>query len=352
LGVQAKDSPAVLRRWRAFGVLCRIGSSRALEVLTAVQAVATARDRPFVDAAILTVAERTLGPLVDAAGEQARQGRFAAAVKLCGQALALADKTDHYSKGRLQAIGRYLRARDKGGKIPPELAAELTGGAAGGAGAAAEPRIGWELARGENLLGNAGFEVNRVQGIWPTGPGVWGGDMATIVPAEQGVKPRRGKNMLRFHHGNFRSSGSANGAQVCQVVDLSKVKEAVRAGRVRAFASVFYNRVAGNAQTDTSFSVSLIAYAGSPRQHFSLSQRRASVGRVHTGLDSDANPATWEKLAAGLRLPKNTDFLVIQIQAAENIFNNLKGVEFDGHYADSAFVTLVADPPAPVGGRE
>ena len=50
--------------------------------------------------------------------------------------------------------------------------------------------------------------------------------------------------------------------------------------------------------------------------------------------------------AAGIRLPKNTDFLVIQLLAAENVFNDLNGVEFDGHYADSTFVTLVRDPPA------
>lgn len=352
LDVQAKDSPAVLRRWRAFGVLGQIGSQRALAVLKTVQAGATATDRPFIDAAILNLAERALEPLVDAAGEQARQRRFAAAVKLCGKALAIADKADHYSKGRIQAILRTLRVREKDPKAPPKLPAELDGGAAGGNGPAVELRIGWELARGENLLGNAGFEVKRVQGIWPTGPGVWGGDMAEAVAAEQGIKPRRGKNMLQFHHGNFRSSGSAGGAQVCQVIDLSKVKQAVRAGKVRAFASAFFNRVAGNAQTDTAFSVSLIAYAGSPRQHFALSQRKAAIGRVHNGLDSDANLATWEKVAASMRLPKNTDFLVIQIQAAENVFNNLKGVEFDGHYADTTFVTLVTDPPAPAGGRE
>jgi len=352
LDVQAKDSPAVLRRLRAFVVLRRIASMRALDVLKTARAEAMENDRPLIDAAILNLAERALPPLVEAAGEQARQRRFGAAAKLCAKALAIAEKADHYSRDRIQAILRYLRARQKGGQAPAKLPAELKAGAAGGNPQAAEARIGWEMARGENLLGNCGFEVKQVLGIWPTAPGVWGGDMAGAAGAQQGIKPRDGKSMLWFHHCNFRSSGSASGAQVCQVIDLTKVREAVRAGRVRAFASAFFNRVAGNARTDTAFGMSLIAYSGSPRQHFALSQRNASIGRQIARLDSDANPATWEKLAAGIRLPKNTDFLVLQLLAAENVFNDLNGVEFDGHYADSAFLTLVTDPPATAPARE
>jgi hypothetical protein len=114
---------------------------------------------------------------------------------------------------------------------------------------------------------------------------------------------------------------------------------------------VYYNRVAGNARTDTLNGVSLLAYSGPQAQHFRLSQRNASIARGGAGIHTDADPATWEKLAVGLRLPKNTDFLVIQIQAAEDVYNNLKGVEFDGHYAESTFVTLVADEadPPPAG---
>jgi hypothetical protein len=112
---------------------------------------------------------------------------------------------------------------------------------------------------------------------------------------------------------------------------------------------VFYNRIAGDAKTDTLLGMSLIAYRGQQRQHFSLSQAKGAIARNGAVIHTDANPATWQKLATSMALPKNTTFLVIQIQAVENIFNDRAGVEYHGHYADDAFVTLVEGPPREAG---
>jgi len=346
--VRAKSDPAKLRRARAINILARIASTRALQTLVALRSDAVGSERQGLSLPLLNLAARALPPLLDGAGAKAKEGDFAAAARLCEKALAISDKTDHYAGPRIRAILDCIRARRKGQAAPEKLVTMLDPAAAGRRGPPISSRIGWDLARGENLLDNCGFEVRRVQGSWPTRCGVWGGDMATIVSAEQGIKPREGKQMLRFHHCNFRSSGSAAGSQVCQVVDISKYKDAIRAGKVRAFALAHYNRVAGNARTDTLNGVGLLAYSGPQAQHFQLSQRKATIARSSAGIHTDADPATWEKLTVGLRLPKNTDFLVIQLLAAEDVYNNLKGVEFDGHYAESAFVTLVtdeADPP-------
>jgi cellobiose-specific phosphotransferase system component IIA len=335
LAVQSADSPAVLRRRWALVVLSGIASTRALQALKAMQAGPTGDSQPALSSALLNIAERRLPPLLDAAGAKAKESDRAAAAKLCAEALAIAKETQHYSAGRIDAILARLRAN-----------------AGGGEAGAPERSISWAWVRGENLVDNCDFEVQRVLGIWPIAAGVWGGDMSEVLAAHQGVRPRSGKSMLRFHHANFRSSSAGAGAQLFQIVDISKFRDAIAAGRARAFASVFYNRIAGDAKTDTAFSMSLIAYSGQPRQHFALALANSARARSYAAIHTDANPATWQKLATSMALPKKTTFLVIQLAAEENMFNDLKGVEFHGHYADDAFVTLVEDPPREAGSGE
>ncbi len=336
------SDPASVQRRRAMGVLVRVGSPKAVEALAALRDAAVDAEKHWANVAMLNVAERLLPSLLDAAGDEARKGNHAAAAATCRKALALAEKADHYAAGRIRAVMAYLRAAEKGEKPPADVAAKLANPAAGKK-QPIDARLGWALVRGPNVLGNAGFEIKQVQGIWPIQTGVWGGDMGTIVPAEQGIRPRDGKQMLRFHHCNFRSSSSANGSQICQVVDLSTCRKAVRAGTVRLVASARYNRVAGTARTDTLMAISLYAYSGSPARHFALSQARAQIGQAGVSVHTDANAATWQKVAVSLRVPKNADFVAVQLMASEDIHNDTQGVEFDGHYADAAFVTLVTD---------
>jgi len=332
VAARATGSPEALRRRWAVRLLGQIASPKALETILSVRAGAIGRETWALPGALMSLAERALPPLIDGAGRSAGANDTAAAVKACTEALAIAEKTGHYSQGRIRAILAGLRA---GGK--PK------------AGDTAPAPITWASVRGENLLGNDGFEAGQWQGSWPTKGGIRGGDHADLVAAERGVKPREGEGMLRFGATNFRSAGSSNGAQVAQVIDISKFKKAIASGKARVVACVFFNRVPGDAQTDTSFSISIAAYAGSPTAHFALSQQHRWLSRSSEGLHADADPKTWQKLAVRLPLPKNTDFLGIQLLAAENIFNDVRAPEFDGHYADSAFVTIVTADPADKG---
>ena len=331
---RASGSPAALRRQRALALLGQIASARALNALLAVRAQVIELDRPWLDTALLNLAERALPRLIDAAGRAAAAGDTAAAERACAKALAIAEKTGHYSQGRIRAILAGLGA---GGK----------GKAAG----RAKPPIRWVSVRGSNALGNAGFENKRWQSSWPTKGGIWGGDHADMVAAERGVKPREGAGMLRFGATNFHSAGSTSGAQVVQVIELAKFKQAVGSGKARAVATVFFNRVAGDAQTDTLLLMDLMAYPGSPVRHFQMSKEYRWLARRGAAIHTDADPSTWEKLTVRLPVPKASGFLVIQIAAAEDIFNDLRAPEFDGHYADSAFVTVVRPGPDDKGGE-
>jgi hypothetical protein len=343
LDTQARDSPLARRRLWALEVLGRIATARALRALKALKAAPDAPDRPQVDLALLNLAERVLPRLLDDTAAQAARGDFVAAATRCARALEIARAADHYAAARIRVILAYLRARQHGRQKPAKQQPERIAAAPGDKTGPAQPDIAWRHVRGPNLLANESFENPRVLGIWPATHGVWGGDMAASVPGEQGIKPFAGGRMVRFHHANFRRAGSAGGAQLCQVVDISKYRGAVRAGKVRAVASARFNRVAGDAQTDTLMGLTLIAYAGPVAQHFALTQSKASIAVSGATVHADARPATWEIAAAIMRVPKNTSFLVLQLLAAEDVFNDLKNVEYDGHYADDAFVTLVAD---------
>ena len=49
-------------------------------------------------------------------------------------------------------------------------------------------------------------------------------------------------------------------------------------------------------------------------------------------------PGTWLPLTATIMLPSGTDYVAIEIAAAENIFDDTTGTEFDGYYADGVTV--------------
>ena len=148
--------------------------------------------------------------------------------------------------------------------------------------------------------------------------------------------------MLRLEHSDFRGS-SGCGCQAAQIADTAGHTADIRAGRSRAFASVRVNRVAGAADTDTLFRLDLYAYAGPMSQHFSVMRENAAVAVGLGYIRADADPKTWQKLSATVRLPRNTTFVAIEICAIEDVCNDPTGVEFAGHYADDAFVTLDVD---------
>jgi hypothetical protein len=63
-------------------------------------------------------------------------------------------------------------------------------------------------------------------------------------------------------------------------------------------------------------------------------------------LKVDRDPATWQRLNAELRLPPNTDFILIRIALAHT--NKAQRREtFDGHYLDGVRLTLARRAPLP-----
>ncbi|MHC4721055.1 MAG: hypothetical protein ACYSYT_11380 [Planctomycetota bacterium] len=196
----------------------------------------------------------------------------------------------------------------------------------------------------ENLLCNAGFEEEVGSLCVPAQPTdycYWSGNHAEIVPASDGITPFEGSKMVHLEHTTTGcgGAGSTTGCDQWQIIDISAFGAKISAGNVVAWASARFNRVMGDANTDTEFLIELLAYAGDPStfpSQFNSSELAIANHTVYT----DGDPATWELARACLVLPTNTDFLVVRIASVENVYNNYSGTEFDGHYADAVSATI------------
>ncbi len=181
---------------------------------------------------------------------------------------------------------------------------------------------------------NPGFETSGTIGMgFPNVFGVWGGDQSEIVTTENGINPFEGSQMLHFIYSRRDEPGSTVGSDVWQFIDTSTFSFEIATGMAILSATAFFNRVLGDANTDTLFEVRIDAYSGTPDSKTKLA---SAFGTILT----DSDVFTWEQAGASLTLPTGTTFVGIRISSRENVFNDTSGVEFDGHYADNVNLTL------------
>ncbi|NIP25986.1 MAG: hypothetical protein GWN67_16725 [Phycisphaerae bacterium] len=199
---------------------------------------------------------------------------------------------------------------------------------------------------GENLLVNGGFETMEIlSGGWPTEYGDWSGDHCYIFGRYGDVWPFQGSRLMQFSGTSSFGCGGGAESQVYQIVDVNAFSDAITDERATASASVYFNRLPGDAETDTEFSLNVRAFAGDPGSFPSLQ----GMGGMHlaeasASIFTDGDPATWQQCQVQLALPADTDYVVVGISAIENIYNDPCWPEFDGHCADAASLIMVVDP--------
>ncbi|MHC4084287.1 MAG: LamG-like jellyroll fold domain-containing protein [Planctomycetota bacterium] len=202
---------------------------------------------------------------------------------------------------------------------------------------------------GDNLLVNGDFEtMELISGGWPSTFGDWSGDHSYTLPRYGDVWPYQGSQMLQFSGTSDFGCGADTESQVYQIVDVSAFAGDIAAGKATASASVYFNRLPGDAETDTEFSVDIRAFAGDPCLFPSLQDTGGMhIAEANAFIYTDGDPATWELCEAQLVLPVNTDYVVVGIVATENVYNDLAWPEFDGHCADAASLVMVIEPNVP-----
>ena len=188
-------------------------------------------------------------------------------------------------------------------------------------------------------LTNPGFET---PGSVPSGlPAAtlneWRGDPADSVTTENSIVPADGSRMLQFLE-SYPTGPIGIDCAIWQILDVSGYQSYIQQGGVNLTGTALFNRIAGDANTDTEFGVRLKAYEGMP------SSFHDEIATVVASIFSDSNLATWEPCGVTLPLPTNTQFVSVCIFAQENILNDNTFPEFQGHYADTVTISINTIP--------
>ncbi len=191
---------------------------------------------------------------------------------------------------------------------------------------------------GRNLLINPALTYALAQSGFPTAPGNWRGDAAASVPAEQGIDPRSAPSMLRFDATADVASVNNVSSQRWQIVDVGALAADIAAGRVRADASAWFNRVAGDASTDRRFDIRLLAFNGAAAGLLAAYNAGSQLAVQAASVQTAGN--VWEEAALTMALPAGTTLLLVEIYAFEDVVNDGTSPEFAGHYADDISLVL------------
>jgi hypothetical protein len=166
-----------------------------------------------------------------------------------------------------------------------------------------------------------GFEDGRpvrAAGM-PSETGIWSGDYAEVVAEQDGVKPARGSRMLRFLRGDYegRHIPESHSSDVFQLVDVRHLRTELHDGTAIAQLGALFNAAAS--APDDPFFCTLTIFAldadllhrGKPLADANVS--RNSLAHSESSLVRlDRDPATWQRATNELRIPPNTDYLLIR----------------------------------------
>ena len=241
-----------------------------------------------------------------------------------------------------------LRRRQLGRVAAALVAGLLLGGFGNSAlRAVAEPRLG-KIA---TLLSDS-FDSEvapRVDGP-VTEPGVWGGDFTELVGESKGVRPRTGPRMLRFCSSVFEGKKEGSQSYISDVYRLLDVRSFARelaTGELSIRVSAHFNAEATPEAGHYSASIYLHAVSGETIRNGLLKSavqqllpNSLAVSIANTSLDRD--PASWQQAMAELRLPPQTEFVLVHLMMAHPGQRSPEGPRtFSGHFLDDVQAVLL-----------
>jgi hypothetical protein len=210
------------------------------------------------------------------------------------------------------------------------------------------------LGKGELLsLAHGDFETEMdllSDGI-PTVAGVWGGDFARVVEAEQGVMPVEGRHMLKFLRADNRLTPPESRpavAEVWQVIDLGSqaLAEGMNSRPVEVAAR--FHAAESAAGERMTFGVSLHAFTGKVGEAPTLWRNHKSQALASASQEElwEAGTASWQSLRARMVLPREATLLLVGLRASRkgDVPNRQ---EFGAHYVDGVQVYFVEPSSLP-----
>ena len=201
------------------------------------------------------------------------------------------------------------------------------------------------------------FESGDQPGVTglPDRTGIWSGDYVDLVPAQSGVSPASGSRMLRFLRADFEGKPMEDGfaCNTLRLIDLWPYRRQIAGGTLVAQISAVFNTQAdaGDQRDQAGVAAAALdasmALDGSMRTGIDLPRRSLAYASCkHVDLDRDAD--TWQEGVVELRLPPQTEFLLVNVGVNElPAISPGKPAVFAGHYCDDIRVSLVERPRMP-----
>ncbi len=197
-------------------------------------------------------------------------------------------------------------------------------------------------------VANGGFEENVApapNGV-PVRYGVWSGDHAALVGAEQGIAPKEGTRMFRFLRSDSTESSSRGAilnGNIYQVVDVRAFRDEIASGTAVVDWSAWFNSVPDAAKEKSKFVASVWAFAGDtailPRNW--AEKLYTEIAYSSSKITADDDPQTWQKISGSMMVPPDADFLVVELKIVPGEPVPVDGaVAFAGHYADDVQLVL------------
>jgi len=202
------------------------------------------------------------------------------------------------------------------------------------------------------LLFQEGFESGAPETLpgLPRATGVWAGDVARVVAAENGLQPKSGANMLRFVSATFPGENARQSAwgDVYRLVDL---RGQVGAGKAVLRLSASFQAARFPVGEEYACGVELCALehdledAPQPLALPWVRENCASAARRKLPLPGGGG---WQEATVEVPVSPQTRFVLVHVAVLRaKPYPPAEPVQFGGHYLDDVKLELITKPRTP-----
>ena len=184
----------------------------------------------------------------------------------------------------------------------------------------------------------------------PKQPGVWSGDEAQIVGAENGIQPKSGLKMLRFLSASYAGENSprSSWSDVYRLVDVRDLGDPITE-RTAIRLSAKFNAAPFPSSERYHFSVALYALESAPNgaeAQLTLPVIREASLATGSRIVPITNPGTWQEITQELTISAETRFVLIHVAMVQSFPNRTSGnARFVAHYADDLRLDVIRRNP-------
>lgn len=197
----------------------------------------------------------------------------------------------------------------------------------------------------------------------PRQPGFWSGDVTRVVGAEQGLKPKAGRSMLRFVGTSPAGESPAFNiaSELWRLVDLTDLRRQLDRNVMPADLDLrltaTFNGIPVAAGRNPNCSIKMIATDAEPPASLPIwlqSGLTTAQGDNPAGVYVlaaqqvvlDADPGSWQRLTVSLHVPAKARFLMLYCVASDRSdAARDSAVRLEGQYVDE--IELTARPATP-----